>query len=190
VLGPDFTVTLAFEARLSGEHPCPVSLTNHAYFQLDGQPIDVRRQHLCVEADAFLPVDAHGLPLGGPAPVQGTRFDFRRDRRIDGALDHAFLLKGDVRLCATDRLVTLTLSATMPALQVYTGDFLAQGTGERWPCFSGIALEPGWLPDSPRHAEWPQPDCWLAPGQVWQHRIAYRFQTDARKLQRTPARLS
>ena len=46
----------------------------------------------------------------------------------------------------------------------------------RWPRFGGIALEPGWLPDSPRHADWPQPDCWLSPGGRWQHRIEYRFE--------------
>jgi aldose 1-epimerase len=64
----------------------------------------------------------------------------------------------------------------MPSLQVYSGEFLPEGTDGLYPRFGGIALEPGWLPDSPGHAEWPQPDCWLAPGRRWQHRIGYRFE--------------
>jgi aldose 1-epimerase len=46
------------------------------------------------------------------------------------------------------------------------------------PC-AGLALEPQFLPDSPNHPEWPQPSCWLQPGQVYDHRLRYRFSTDA-----------
>ena len=175
-LGPDLSVELTFDAVLRGAQACPVSLTNHAYFQLDGGPCDVRAQQLHVAADRYLPVDASGLPTGGPAGVEGTRFDFRRARRIENAVDHAFLLQGGARLRAADGQVALVLSTSMPTLQVYTGEFLPEGTGGRWPRFGGIALEPGWLPDSPRHADWPQPDCWLSPGGRWQHRIEYRFE--------------
>jgi aldose 1-epimerase len=175
-LGPGLSVAVTFDAALHGPHPCPVSLTNHAYFQLDGTPIDVRRQHLRVAASHYLPVDSSGLPVGGPAPVDHTRFDLRHERRIDAALDHAFLLQGDASLRSTDGCLALRLSTSMPALQVYTGEFLPEGTAGRWSRFSGIALEPGWLPDSPRHPEWPQTDCWLAPGRRWQHHIVYRFE--------------
>jgi aldose 1-epimerase len=175
-LGPGLSVVVDFDAVLSGAQACPVSLTNHAYFQLDGTPVDVRGQRLRVAASHVLPVDAKGLPRGGPMAVDGTPFDLLQARRIDAALDHAFLLQGDASLQATDSRVVLHLSTTMPALQVYTGEFLPEGTGGRWPRFGGIALEPGWLPDSPAHPAWPQPDCWLAPGQRWQHRIVYRFE--------------
>lgn len=177
-LGPDLSVEVSFDALLQGDEACPVSLTNHAYFQLDGEPSDVRRQTLGVEASEFLPVDRDGLPIGGLKPVAGTRFDFRSECRIDTAVDHAFLLQGQggATLRSADRAVTLHLSTSMPALQVYTGEFLPEGTQGRWPRFGGIALEPGWLPDSPAHAEWPQPDCWLEPGRRWQHHIVYRFE--------------
>lgn len=175
-LGPELSVELQFDAMLQGPHPCPVSLTNHAYFQLDGETVDVRHQRLRVDAERYLPVDADGLPWGDPVAVAGTRFDLRRERRIDAALDHAFLLQGGANLRAADGRVALHLSTSMPALQVYTGEFLAEGTHGRWPPFGGIALEPGWLPDSPHHPEWPQPDCWLSPGRPWQHRIVYRFE--------------
>ncbi len=192
-LGSDLSVEVCFDAVLHGDQACPVSLTNHAYFQLDGAATDVRRQRLRVAADQYLPVDAIGLPQGGLAPVAGTRFDFQRERCIDTALDHAWLLQGDASLRSADGRVTLHLRASMPALQVYTGEFLPEGTGGRHPRFGGIALEPGWLPDSPHHPEWPQPDCWVAPGQRWRHHIAYRFdvQTGATvPSQRSTARLA
>ena len=182
-LGPDLSVEVVFDAVIRGAQACPLSMTNHAYFQLDGVrtglpmgvPQDVRQQRLQIAAAHYLPVDDRGWPDGDPQSVQGTRFDFQHERCIEAALDHAFLLQGGASLWSTDRCVTLHVDTSMPALQVYSGEFLPQGTGGHWPQFSGIALEPGWLPDSPHHPDWPQPSCWLEPGQRWQHRIGYRF---------------
>ena len=190
----DLSVEIELEARLHGEQASPVGMTNHAYFQLDRDgEADVRGQRLRVAARRVLPVDGSGLPTGAPVAVDGSRFDFRETRVIGQALDHAFLLDGagegvpsadGMRLAAklksADGLLGMDLSTTLPSLQVYTGEFLADGTvgcSPRWPAFSGIALEPQYLPDSPHHPEWPQPDCWLAPGGVWRHRMRYRFRT-------------
>ena len=66
----------------------------------------------------------------------------------------------------------------MPALQLYGGQYLAGITtpsGSVLPPCAGIALEPQFLPDSPNHPEWPQPSCWLKPGEVYRHVIRYRF---------------
>ncbi len=189
---PDaMTVDIELIAVLQGDEPSPVGLTNHAYFQLDGDgDADVRRQRLRVAADRMLPVDASGLPTGAPVAVDGTRFDYREGRVIGEALDHAFLLpdgsaspdapRHAATLKSADGLLAMDLSTSLPALQVYTGEFLAAGTtgcSPRWPAYGGIALEPQFLPDSPHHPEWPQPDCWLAPGQTWRHRLRYRFRT-------------
>ncbi len=37
---------------------------------------------LTLHADAYLPVDAAAIPVGGPTPVAGTPFDFRTPRPI------------------------------------------------------------------------------------------------------------
>lgn len=185
-------VELRFCARVT--QPCPVGLTSHPYFNLDGGG-DARSQHLSIAADRYLPVDGEGIPAGPPCSLSDSGFDFRALRQIASAsaphpaiFDHAFLLDVDcasmqrpaARLQSADRRVGLEIFTTLPALQLYTGQHLAQGTREcssiRPDC-SGIALEPQFLPDSPNHPEWPQPSCWLLPGQVYDRRIVYRFTT-------------
>ncbi|KAA0670665.1 galactose-1-epimerase, partial [Escherichia coli] len=38
-----------------------------------------------------------------------------------------------------------------------------------------LALESEFLPDSPNHPEWPQPDCFLRPGEEYSSLTEYQF---------------
>jgi aldose 1-epimerase len=60
-----------------------VNLTNHVYFNLDGQS-DVRSHKLQILADAYLPVESDGYSGRRLKDVSGTSFDFRtpKCRRI------------------------------------------------------------------------------------------------------------
>lgn len=192
---PEFGIEIETRARVS--EPCPVNLTQHPYFNLDGKG-DARRQRLLIHVQRFLPVDGAGIPIGGLQAVDQTRFDFRAPRTIaepqtgeSGDYDHAWLLHrscGQIptlaaALHSADARVRMSLYTTLSALQLYSGAHLAQGTcksAPAWPNFSGVALEPQFLPDSPNHAEWPQPSCWLQPGALWRHRSIYRFSLPAR----------
>lgn len=166
----------------------PLCLTNHAYFNLDGVRGDARAHRLTIAAARVLPVDDELIPLGPLRPVAGTPFDFTEARAIgqarDGDYDHAYLLDGGpglrlaARLVSGDGRVQLQIDTSLPALQLYTGAGLGQQTGrdgQPLPPHAGIALEPQFLPDSPHHPEWPQPSCWLTPGQTWRHQIRYTF---------------
>lgn len=179
--------------------PCPVALTNHAYFNLDAAHADARTQRLRVAAAQVMPVDAELIPFGPPVDVAGSSFDFRRaqvigsrwladeQQRIAGGYDHAYLLdaacadadEAAAVLQSSDGRLQLSVSTSLPALQVYTGQFLVGEIGRDglpYPACAGVALEPGYLPDSPNHSEWPQPSCWLMPGQISRHRVVYRFE--------------
>jgi aldose 1-epimerase len=167
----------------------PVCLTNHAYFNLDGVVGDVRRHRLRLASGRYLPVDDELIPLGMLLDVHDTGFDFREPKTLQadwlrdpqqrhgGGYDHAFLLDAACRdlrapaavLASADGALAMEIRTTLPALQLYAGQFLAGLP------FAGVALEPQFLPDSPNHPEWPQPTCWVGPGDVYRHTISYAF---------------
>ena len=146
------------------DRPCPVNLTNHAYFNLDGAGTDARAQRLQLFADRYLPVDAEGIPCAELTPVDGSGMDFRqpktllqdflRDRdqqRVKG-YDHAFLLHRTcgalecpaAHLWSADGQVQMSVFTDAPALQLYSGNYLA-GTpardGGSYANHAGVALE-------------------------------------------------
>ncbi len=173
-----------------------VNLTNHAYFNLDVEGSGTIDQHLLrVESDAYTPVDATGIPLGGHALVEGTPFDFREPAPIGSAIrsahpqvveargiDHNYVVRGEglrrmVTLESPRTSTRLELWSDQPGLQVYTGNNL-DGTprstaGGRYRQGDGIALEPQLFPDSPHRPEWPS--AVLEPGQVYRSRLEWRF---------------
>jgi aldose 1-epimerase len=176
----------------------PVCLTNHAYFNLDGQRSDVRKHRLQIAASHYLPIDPEAIPLGHLAAVEGTGFDFREEKAVArdflhdeqqrqvGGYDHAFLLDQPcldcdhhaAQLTSADGQLAMLLYTTMPALQFYAGQKLT-GTPSRdarpYGECAGLALETQFLPDSPNHPEYPQPSCWLEPGEVWRHKTRLAF---------------
>lgn len=193
-LEDDNTLTIQYHATC--DRACPVNLTNHAYFNLDAQHGDARGHKLQLHADRYLPVDSEGIPNAALKEVAGTSFDFRQpktvaaeflqdeDQRAVKGYDHAFLLSRHdeaqpaAELWSEDGQLQLTVFTSAPALQFYTGNYL-QGTPAReqgvYTAFQGIALESEFLPDSPNHPEWPQPDCWLKPGESYQSVTRYRL---------------
>lgn len=195
-LGSELALEIAFETTTS--RACPVNLTHHAYFNLDGDAGEATRSvlqhHLQVLAPAWLPVDADLLPAGELEPVDDTGFDLRELRRIDQAIaaepvlqagrgfDHALALDPDcadalraaARLLSSDGRVSMSLATDLPALQVYSGQGLAglpARDGTVYPAHAGIALEPQYLPDSPNHPVAPPhwPDVVQRPGQRRRH---------------------
>jgi aldose 1-epimerase len=164
-----------------------VSLTSHAYFNLDGDSSGpVGDQLLLVDAEAYLSVDDTGIPVDR-VPVEGTRFDLRRPLHLgpliaDGGFDHNFVLTESrmhpAATLASERTHTrMDLLTDQPGLQVYTGvAFDGSGcstTGRPYGCGDGIALEPQAFPDTPNRPEFGS--AVLRPGETWRSRIVWRF---------------
>jgi len=111
---------LQIDHRARVNRRCPVAMTCHAYFNLDGLPPvppvaqlaglatpvpPVLAHRLQLAADRVQPVTPTLLPEGPPLPVAGGVFDFRQPRRLDQAwlcteqqrrvrgIDHGFVLR-------------------------------------------------------------------------------------------------
>ena len=190
---------LVVEFRASTDAPTPVSLTSHAYFNLDGHAddghvrSDIRHHAIRLNADRFLPTDQSGLPLA-MAPVEGP-FDLRRERLMGqewlshpqqqqaGGYDHAFVLNGPeqawaARVVSGDKRLAMEVYTNQPSLQFYSGNWLANTpnrSGRLHRDLDGFCLEAQQLPDSPNRPELGDP--WLLPGQTYRHQTRYRFIT-------------
>ena len=196
-LTDDNQVVISYHATT--DKSTPVNLTNHAYFNLSGAEsgIDCKGYTLCVNADSYLPTDDTGIPIGKLAPVEGSSFDFRQPKEIAQdfladaqqkaakGYDHSFLLNSNcnqgecaAEVSTADKRVTLKIFTNKPAMQLYTGNWLA-GTPNRsggvYQDYAGIALETQFLPDSPNYPEWGQPCSILAAGEEYAYRTSYQF---------------
>lgn len=189
VLGADCSLSMRFEARTDA--PTPVSLTNHAYFNLRGEGDGTVLGHdLEMRSSTYLPVSEDLLPLpGAPTPVAGGPFDFTeakpigRDIGAAGGYDHCFPINGWDGTMRTAAVAVepesgrrLELRTDMPGVQFYSGNFLAGEAGKRGSVYdrhAGFCLEAEYYPDSPNRPEYP--DCVLKPGRLYAHTIEYRF---------------
>jgi aldose 1-epimerase len=189
---------LVIDYAAQTDQPTPVSLTQHTYFNLSGDPArDVLDHELELRADRFTPGDADLIPTGELAPVAGTPFDFRRPTPIGarigdpdprlvapGGYDHNFVIAGgDAALASAARVHepvsgrVLELFTTEPGLQLYSGNYLdgsaAGKGGQPYESRHGFCLEPQKFPDSPNQPDFPT--CILRPGERYQSRTVYRF---------------
>ncbi|MDH3000801.1 galactose-1-epimerase [Chelonobacter oris] len=197
-LRQDNALAIEFEAR--SDQDTPLNLTNHAYFNLDGESADqtVLQHRLRIAADHYLPVDAAGIPNAPLREVEKGGFDFRHakviaqdflsdsDQQAVSGYDHAFLLnapglhaKAQVELQSSNGDLRLKIVTDQPAIQVYSGNFLA-GTPNRsggvYANHAGVALETQSLPDTPNHPEWFQYGGISKAGELYRKTTVFLFQ--------------
>lgn len=175
-----------------------VNMTNHSYFNLDGDPAkDNSEWLLTVNADGYTPVDSTFMTTGEIAPVEGTPMDFRtptpvgerigqdfEQLRNGNGIDHNWVLntRGDIaEACASLESpatgIRLDVYTTEPGIQVYCGNFLDGSVkGKKGAVYgfrSAVCLETQKYPDTPNKPEWPS--AVLRPGEKYESRCIYKF---------------
>lgn len=191
-----YTVTAANDWRIEYEattdKATPINLTHHVYFNLDGEGT-ILGQELRILASRYLPVDADLKPVGGPAPVEGTPFDFREFRKVGERIDdpdrvlrygpgydHNWCLDGEgFRKVAEMRGATRRMEVwtDQPGLQFYAGNFIDPA----WKMKDGrpmvrrghLALETQHWPNTPNRPDFGSVT--LRPGEKYRTVTEYRF---------------
>lgn len=88
-LTDDNSIHIQYEADT--DKPTIINMTNHSYFNLDGDPSKNNSDYLLtVDADYYTPVDSTFMTTGELAAVDGTPMDFRTPAAIGGRMNLDF----------------------------------------------------------------------------------------------------
>ena len=199
-LTEDNALDICYEATTLA--PTFINMTNHSYFNLNGDPTQPITNHeLYVNADTYTPVDSTFMTTGEIAPVEGTPMDFREAHAIEqdvtnfdfeqvkngNGFDHNWCLNtmgNDTEVAASIYCpatgILMEVFTDEPGVQVYTGNFL-DGTlsgkkGVVYEQHAAVCLETQKYPDTPNKSNLPGwPSALLTPGEVYSSHCAYKF---------------
>lgn len=184
------TRELAVRFRAVTDAASHVSLTQHAYFNLDGtnagRSASTMLDHgVRIASGRFTPTDAEQIPTGRIESVTGTALDLRsrkrigdlvasRDPRVRKQRGADFNYALDDRNAAAELTsgrgdLRMSLSTSCPGIQLYTGQHLA-APFER---YAGLCLEAQYFPNSPNEPGFPS--TLLRPGETYDEFIALEF---------------
>lgn len=195
-LTDDNAIDIRYEAET--DQPTIVNMTNHSYFNLDGDAGSNSDHLLTIDADYYTPVDSTFMTTGEIAPVEGTPMDFRTATPVGARIndfdfvqlkngngyDHNWVLNTQrdithkcVTLESPKTGIVLDVYTNEPGIQVYCGNFLdGTLTGKKGIVYNfraSVCLETQKYPDTPNKPEWAS--AVLRPGEKYHSQCIYKF---------------
>ena len=198
----DCELEITYYAKTSA--PTIINLTNHSYFNLKGEDCPgAMDQQLKLNSHKYLLYDASCICTGELVDVKGTPMDFTEfkplSRDIDAdyeplrygsGYDQSWAIDGYEKGKLSEAGILydpesgrrLRISTTQPSIHIYAGNFLKgcprSISGHEYDNRAGVAIECQAYPNSPNCANFPSTV--LRPGELYNEKIVFRFETDAR----------
>lgn len=173
---------LVIEYFVSSHENSVANLTNHSYFNLNGEGRGSCEDHeIQIFSDAYTEIDSDLIPTGKILEVQDTPMDFRKAKRLGkdidsdfkqlktaGGYDHNYVLKK----CGSDLFtaakayspesgIVMTVKTNSPGMQFYSGNNFGEGClgkgGNIYRTRSGICFETQFFPDALNRPEFEKP---------------------------------
>lgn len=183
--------------------PTIINLTNHSYFNLQGEDRPgAMDQLLQINGSKYLRYDADCVCTGELVDVKGTPMDFSEPKalsaeidadyeplRFGSGYDQSWAIDGYEKGKLSEAGVLydpqsgrrMRIRTTQPSIHIYAGNYL-EGcpqsiSGHPYGRRAGVAIECQAYPNSPNCPGFPSTV--LRPGEIYNEKIVFRFETDA-----------
>ena len=190
---------LEIDYKANTDKPTIVNMTNHAYFNLNGEGNgNILNHQMKINALKYIECDRELIPTGKLKPVNNTPLDYLKfasmGKGIEEEHDQIFKGKGyaaamvinekesknlqEVAIAySKESGIKLEVVSDKPSLQIYNA-WLFNGkdigkSGRPYEFSGGFVMEPQGYPDAPNHENFPK--ITLRPGDLYIHKDIYKF---------------